>query len=108
MPDKAQLIFSKFDTLVRAGEIAGFSISFRDYGLLVLSENEKVEESVFLESEITASLRSYFQDINCIRNDSSDYSSLKSFLNAKTILDRMLHHGDSPATPLQDPNAPKL
>jgi hypothetical protein len=95
MSDNAQNVFSRFESLLKAGEIASFGISIRDYGLLVLSDDGKKEERVFLERETIASLRSYFQDTNVISNDSPDYTSLKSFLNAKTILDRMLHHGDS-------------
>jgi hypothetical protein len=92
MSDAATDVLRKFESLIRAGKIDGFDVFIKHHGLLIRSTDGIEEQVVMLDSETFTSVEAYFDGLNSIKNDSFDYTSLKSLINAKAILDRMLHN----------------
>lgn len=92
MSDAAIKVLCRFESLVEAGKINSFSVSIQDHGLLIRSEDDGEKQIIKLDYETFTSVDAYFDGIDSIRYGSFDYTSLKSLINAKTILDRMLHN----------------
>lgn len=92
MSDVATKTLCRFESLVKAGSIESFSVSVQDNGLLIRSEDGSEKQVITLDSDTFRSVDAYFDGIGSIRYGSFDYTSLKSLINAKAILDRMLHN----------------
>jgi len=95
MPSSTLNILKRFETWVKAGKISGFNVVMQRNEIVIRSSDNTREEQVELDKETAASLKIFFHGVDKIEYDSFDYVSLTSIINAKLILDRMLHKNDS-------------
>jgi hypothetical protein len=88
-------ILTRFENLVKLKNITGFNIELLQHGLLIKSDDGSRELTVELDNETLSSLRIFFDGVAVIQYNSYDYISLTSIINAKSILERMLHNKNS-------------
>lgn len=85
-------ILNGYEALVKAEKIVGFNISLQKDGLLVRCDDGSREEKIAVDTDTLSSLKVFFYGVDSIRHGSYDYVSLTSLINAKSILERMLHN----------------
>ena len=95
MASEAEQLLNRYEALVRLGKIKGFSVAVQEDGLIITSADGSHDKVITLDHETHTSFQIFFHGVQAIQNDSFDYNSLKSLLNAKSILDRMLHNNAS-------------
>lgn len=90
----------EFETLVSEGEIASFWVSVRSQGLWIQATHNSVERLVPLEQDMFHSLGTFFYGVDRIDYRSQDYTNLKSFVNTRAMLDRLLSKEDGSSEPV--------
>ncbi|GAB3812847.1 hypothetical protein [Pontibacter rugosus] len=91
MVDKVTDTLEMLEGLVRDGKIPSFSVSIGNKSLRVKADNSNEVRTIPLRDEIYDSLHTYFYGVENIAYRSHDYSSLKSFIHARIMLDKMLN-----------------
>lgn len=91
MENNITLVLEKFEKLVKEGKTTSFSVSVRKHGLLIQVPQNALEQTVLLEQDMFDSLCTFFYGVNEIEYKSHDYTNLKSFVNARLMLNRLLN-----------------
>lgn len=82
----------RFESLVKTGEIVSFSVSILESKLIIMSDDGTREQIIVLDDDTFSSLSAFFHEMRTIIYGSFDYTNLKSMINTKEIIDRMLHN----------------
>ncbi|GHA56061.1 hypothetical protein [Pontibacter akesuensis] len=91
MVTKLTQTLQDFEDLVTSGGIKSFQVSFQTKGLWIKADQGAEEQTVTLPEELLNSLLNFFYGVECINYRSHDYTNLKGFINAKVMLERLLH-----------------
>ncbi|PRY15529.1 hypothetical protein CLV24_102150 [Pontibacter ummariensis] len=89
MTDKSWKTFEDYEQLLQQGLITCFAVYFKNKGLL-LTAIDGPEEEVPLPEDMLQSVTIYFYGLGSVSYGTSDYDSLKSLLNTRTILKKLL------------------
>ncbi|QCR22095.1 hypothetical protein [Pontibacter sp. SGAir0037] len=90
MAEILQQELEKFERMVLNGEIPCFAIYFIQNGLLLKSTNQKIEKEIKLPEAFMNTLNSYSYGVDVIVYRTIDYSCLKSLINAKVSVEKMI------------------
>lgn len=91
MADRIARALEEFEALVRDGKIATFWVTVRKDGLWFEASQKGLNQKVPLAADMFDSLATFFYGVGKIEYNSHDYESLKSLINARTMLDRLLN-----------------
>lgn len=95
MADNITRVLEEYETRVKNGDIISFWISVRSQSLFIKDVQNVMEQMVPLEYDMFNSLHTFFYGVEKIEYKSHDYTNLKSFVNARMMLDRLLNREDS-------------
>ncbi|PRY11342.1 hypothetical protein CLV24_111137 [Pontibacter ummariensis] len=90
MKDNITHTLGEFEALVKDGAIGSFCISVHNQQLKIKEDQGPLEQTVPLAGDLFDSLYTFFYGVDKIAYKSHDYSNLKSIINARMMLDRML------------------
>ena len=91
MAERIVQSLEEFEALVRDGKSATFRVAVRKDGLWLQCGQTNQKRKVPLAPDMFESLASFFYGAGEIEYNSHDYDSLKSFINARMMLDRLLN-----------------
>ena len=91
MADGITHALEEFEALVRDGKTATFWVAIRKDGLWFEASQKGLSQKVPLAADMFDSLATFFYGVGRIEYNSHDYDNLKSFINARAMLDRLLN-----------------
>lgn len=91
MADRITHALEEFETLVRDSKSATFWVTVRKDGLWLEASQDGLNLKVPLAADMFDSLATFFYGVRKIEYNSHDYDNLKSFVNARAMLDRLLN-----------------
>ncbi|WP_161888234.1 hypothetical protein [Pontibacter russatus] len=95
MADRITQTLEEFETLVRDGKTATFWVAVRKDGLWFEVPEKELNQKVPLAADMFDSLATFFYGVSRIEYNSHDYDNLKSFINARAMLDRLLNNKEA-------------
>ncbi|MFD2247494.1 hypothetical protein [Pontibacter ruber] len=95
MVENVSQVLEKFEGLVKDGKITAFRVAVADECLQIKAVNNPLQQIVPLSQDIYESLHTFFHGVGQIANESHDYANLKSFVNTRVMLDKLLSQGRS-------------
>ncbi|MFD2512451.1 hypothetical protein ACFSRY_01120 [Pontibacter locisalis] len=90
MAENVTQALDDFEKFVKEGKIDLFWVTVHSNRLRIKAAHSPIERIVPLGKDLCESLAAFFQEIERIEYRTHDYVSLKSFINARTMLDKML------------------
>ena len=94
MAEKITQALEEFEALVRDGKTATFWVAVRKDGLWLKAGQTNEKRKVPLADDMFDSLTAFFYGVGEIEYNSHDYANLKSIINARMMLDRLLNKED--------------
>ena len=80
----------EFEALVKAGKMETFWVAVRKDGLRIKAVKSNLERLLPLTDEMFDSLNTFFYGVERIEYATHDYTNLKSFINARVMIDHVL------------------
>ncbi|GAA4436840.1 hypothetical protein GCM10023188_30370 [Pontibacter saemangeumensis] len=88
-------VLEEFEAHVRDGKIITFWVTVGKDGLCLQAGQSGKKREIPLEEDLVKSLAVFFYGVDRIEYKSHDYANLKSFINARAMLDRLLNKEDT-------------
>lgn len=83
-------LLERYESEVKDGKIDSFWVTIRDNSLQIKSAEHKPGKTVFVAADMLESIQTFFYGVDTIQYGTHDYANLKSFMNARDMLDKLL------------------
>ncbi|MCC9138634.1 hypothetical protein ACFSKU_04155 [Pontibacter silvestris] len=90
MTTKVNAGLQQYEELVESGEIETFAVLIQDNCIIIEPAGSVAGMEMPVIQELLSSIRAFFYGVKSIEYGSFDYTTLRSFINARMSIDRIV------------------